>query len=86
MAVPWISSQSTVRTWQPLEKYIEKLDTTTTKLRAKENFRKFMNDKVFRLKLIFLNGVIEIVNLSNKAFQNQSMEIHDLYSEAVKCF
>ena len=44
-----------------------------------------MSDKVFRLKLIFLNGVIEIVNSSNKAFQNQSMEIHNLYSEAVKC-
>lgn len=81
-----LSLQRVIEIWESLKKYMEE---KPSKSRGKKfdylKFSKLFKDPVFKLKILFLEGVIKRLNSCNISYQAQNMEIQNLPLEFTCC-
>ena len=73
-----ISLKRLLQIWPSLIKYMEKPLALSIKKQDQTKFLTLLKDKHFKLKAMFLSGIIDRINITNIQFQNQSLEIDQL--------
>jgi len=72
--------------WESLIKYMEtKPKSSSLKQFKSEKHLKLLLTPSFKLKMIFLNAILNRINLSSVKFQAQNLEIQEVYSEMNSC-
>jgi len=74
-----LSLKRLLQIWNSLIIYMEKPIIIGKDKEKTEKFRELLNDKYFKLRTIFLSGVIEKINIINMQFQDQTLEFDQLY-------
>ena len=73
-----LSLKRLLQIWTSLIRYMENHLIITAKEKGRGKFLELLKDKYFKLRIIFVSGVIEKINMINVQFQNQTLEIDQL--------
>ena len=86
----WLSMGNSVERmleiWDSLIKYLEtKPKSSGLKKFDHNKYKTLLEDKSFKLKIVFLSSVLKTINQTNIAYQSQNLEIQELYRLMKNC-